>query len=770
MPKKKLELSKKQRFHLYAFKTRQHFFYWWSRIKFFTEKIFGFSIFHIILIGFIVYILHRILNHFNINVSEDRLYNFSFATAGIIGASVAIIFSFSTFILQSTADLFSTSYLKKFVEDKKEVSFFWLLVFLTVASFLTPILFHKNILELLVAYLLIAFYLIYILYKGSRKRIDPETTITKIKDRSIKQLDKINKEFNKCANAQNKIFPNKNKDDNNFALDIQYKCNRNWHGIILENIKYLFEIGLRLLTKNEINSFNLTLKYIHDIYVKHLHLRNGYFVRIPASIWGSYTFDDEGFTSKVLEYFQSIGNRIIQEKRKENIYYLLKIYESLIRHSLDVKYADKDLNAYKENTLLNLILAYYIGFIESLLKSKENDWIWESIKSVSVVSIITLQKSDSYFICEQINKLIEKISIVCFANNQDTFLKELINIYFYQIKMAWNVYERNDIFWNNLFQELKKSLLFLSVISGRFNLATSELFINFHSWQVNTINNIFEMKDKKRQEDLLEKYIQLTERWSDFLLDYARDTGLENNQTGLPIVQSVENNLRILGGIILKSDASGLDKIYFTQFNIFSWYFQKTDKVENSHLLNLDEVLRITLQEIRANLKKEYFNIERLIESYIYLVEKHFEKADSGSGYNHPRIIEKLVYLGLILHKYGKTEPEQTIISKIEDLNKKYLELNKEYFEFRRQRKNVMGPDEFQLCKEIKELGEDLFSYGRDHFDIRYILKQEIVESEWEGFVSQITFCKDQQKKTKDIITAEQIPDENVATAESNKP
>jgi hypothetical protein len=34
------------------------------------------------------------------------------------------------------------------------------------------------------------------------------------------------------------------------------------------------------------------------------------------SFWGTYSFDDEGFTAKILEYLQSVSDRIIQEKRK----------------------------------------------------------------------------------------------------------------------------------------------------------------------------------------------------------------------------------------------------------------------------------------------------------------------------------------------------------------------------------------------------------------------------------------------------------------------
>ena len=48
---------------------------------------------------------------------------------------------------------------------------------------------------------------------------------------------------------------------------------------------------------------------------------------------------------------------------------------------------------------------------------------------------------------------------------------------------------------------------------------------------------------------------------------------------------------------------SHLEKIYKTQFYTLSWYFQKTDKVEESFLFKLEQVLEILLREIRDNLK-----------------------------------------------------------------------------------------------------------------------------------------------------------------------
>ena len=528
----------------------------------------------------------------------------------------------------------------------------------------------------------ISLYLIYNLYRDTRKRINPEITLTKIKDDTIKHLEEVNKILKKQAHIQNKIFQYE-KENKDFSLNVQYKSTPTWHLIILENVKYLFEIGLRLLAKNEINSFNLTLRYIHDIYLKHLDLRNGHFIRMPASFLGTYTVDDEGFTAKILEYLQSISDRLIQEKRKENIYFLLKIYESILNYSLNIKYADRNLDTYKDNPLLSLVLAYYIGFIEKLIRSKENDWIWESIKSISNVSNFVLQKTDSYFLHSQVNQITNKLSVSCLSENRETFLKELINIYFNQIRIAWSRYEHNDIFWKDSFKELKKNILLLSVSTSNLSLSASDLFINFHTWQINVINWIFELKEEEKQKENLDKFIKLIERWSDFILDFARDVGLENKQVGLPIIQSIDKNIRIIYGIRNKFKDIDLEKMYKTQFYALSWYFQKTDKVEESFLFNLEQVLEILLREIRDNLKNKIFDVGQLLDLYVRLTEQHFEKATLGYGYNHPRIIEKLVYLGLLLHKYKKIKQEKNIIVKIDELNKKYLELNKKFFKLK---------------------------------------------------------------------------------------
>ncbi len=170
-------------------------------------------------------------------------------------------------------------------------------------------------------------------------------------------------------------------------------------------------------------------------------------------------------------------------------------------------------------------------------------------------------------------------------------------------------------------------------------------------------------------------------------------------------------------------------------------YFHATEKVEDSFLFNLEQVEETLLREIAGNLEEKVFEVQNVTKLYIKLVQQHCEKVSVGYGYNHPRVIEKLIYLGLILTKYNIDTTE--LIKLIDELNKKYLVLNKEYFEVKSKEPNLMGPNEYQLCKEIDDLKNDLFSYNSGMMmDIKDLLKNEITKEIWDSFIGQIKYCE----------------------------
>ncbi len=740
-----IKFSFKRKLLIKFYKIQELFFDKVNLIKRYVKKILNSIYFHVIIFIFIIYFIHTL----NLSLPEQDLKNISLTISGIIGGSIAIIFSFSLFILQNSAKLFSSEYLNRFIDPLLDKIISLILVFFVLLAFLTPFIFSKYAFEILIIIFLVSFYLILYLFKELRKRINPEYTLKKIKKESFDKLNKVNKRYKRRFNITNKIYEY-DKNSKNINLDIQYKLDQSLNKDIIENFKQLFEIGLRLLSKNEINSFNLSVKYIHDIYLEHLKLRNRFFVRKPYNFLGTYMFDNEGFTTSVLEYLQSISDRLIQEKRKENIYYLLGIYEDIITTVLDIKYAD-DAHYNKGNLLADLVLNYYINFLKKIINSNQSDWIYEIIKSLSKISNINTQKTNENFFNEQIYEILNRILQWCVKEKNEAYLKELVNIYFYKINLSWNK-NRDAIYWDDLFKELKKGIISLAYTENQFSMSIHNLFHDFNVWKINLIKHILKIEENKEQKENLDNFIQLLARWSNFLLDLARDTGLENKQTGLSIIQSIDNNLNIIYGIKNKDKNINLEKLYNTQFYILSLYFQKTKNVEESFLSNLEQVLDILLREISGNLNDSIFDIQYLTELYVRLIEQHFKKATIDYGYNHPGIIKKLVYLGLILNKHKQIEQEKNIITKINELNKKYLKFNEKYFKLKKT-KNVMGSDEFQLCKEVHDLKKDLFvNYSRSIRDTLSIIKKEITVDKFDSFVKKIKYCNDVEYTTEEIF------------------
>ena len=123
-PKTDKKFTIKQKSFLYFYKSKQYLYNDWLMTKERLIKFIDSFLFYALVYSILLFVFQKILSQFNIIISDEHLYDLAFAIAGIIGASIAIIFSFSTFILQSTADLFSTQYLNKFIQDKKEKYFF----------------------------------------------------------------------------------------------------------------------------------------------------------------------------------------------------------------------------------------------------------------------------------------------------------------------------------------------------------------------------------------------------------------------------------------------------------------------------------------------------------------------------------------------------------------------------------------------------------------------------------------------------------------------
>ena len=698
-----------------------------------------------------VFLFHTLLQSLSVKIQDDNLYIFAFAVAGIVGSSIAIIFIISTFILQSTSDLFSTQYLKKFINDPKEKRIFWCLVFLVMLACLTPVFLKEYGISILVGVLLFAFYLIYTLYRNMQNRMDPETTLRKIRDDAIENLNHTNRIFKKqtydyMIQIQSQ---SENIQSKEFYLGQCYASNYEWTVPIIENVKYLYEIGLRLLSKNEINAFNLTLDYIVDIYTRRIQLKQGSFIRLPDGVLGPDLCKDEGFTAQILEYLQSIGNHVVQEKRKENVYYLLFIYKRLVTELLEIEYATINIDLddllphnpreqqdiLAENPLLDLTLSYYKRFVNQIIETNEGDWIWESINSTSNISNTVLTKTGNSFVYGIIDDLFDRLFVACYVDkNRHSFIVKIIETYFFHITIIWRKYSNYDLLWDKLFPGLKDKLLLR--YSHGTNSSIDSIFVNFFTWQHSIVNDILKLEEQD-QKQAISDFTVLIMQWSDFLLDIARDGGMGDKYSiSNSYISSVRNNLKIIHvANNHKLQGMNLEALYAIQFSILGWYFQGFDRVDNSFLRPLDEILIMLMQEICTNLKSPIFDIDDVIRTYINLNQEHFEKVEFGIGLNHPRVIKKMIYLGLVLQKYDRLKNAKRVAVAVNDLNGRYIKMCQV---------DTRNFDKCYFCDEIQQAKDKLLSHNLvDMFTIMHtiegvVLKEGIDEKVWDSFMQKI--------------------------------
>lgn len=716
-----------------------------------------------IFLAFLSFFVAYFFEKAGVIISADALSGLAASIGSVIGGSIAIVFTLSTFILESTSDLFSTQYLNKFIENKSEKRVFLVLVLFSVLSFIISFISgsgvaHQYLLTTLIFIVSCSFYLIYILYRDLRRMINPETTLIKIKNSAISELQKIKKSFSLSVRLQGFIY-SYDDEQKSLLMDTQYRLYPVWKENMLIYIKQLYEISLRLLAKNEIETTNLAIKFICDIHTKHLELRSGNFVKVPAlTLPVVYTFDDQGFTPSILEYLESYANRILQENRKENIQHLLQVYQSMLFNSLNIEFAKSRIFD-NGNPVATLVLGYYSGLAENIIATKDINSIWETIKATKNIQQIILQKNSDPFLLETIDSILGKLSKF-FIENKDiqgrsSFTDELVQILLNRIILSWDKYSNDVIFWKRLFENLKKHLLVSSLLTQKLlDLSLSNILIHFRDWQTKLIYAIFEIEDEVERKKKIDNYLIFMQNWSDFLLDFSRDFGINANPLCLQIIFSIEQNTNIINFIEDKTKQK-LDELYRTQFNTLSWYLHNTSTIDNYHSVELTNLLRFLIWEIVQNLENKIKPdlTNNIIDLYITIIDGLFGKVKDSYGFDLPRITVKLVPLGVVLSKYNH-KYEQKVLDKINDLNNRYLKKHEESWkeEIKKFGKRVTRPDEYHLCFEISELRDNVFSYNAVRFDIEQILNKNITEKQWQTFIEKIEYCKNVEYSKREIF------------------
>ncbi len=714
--------------------------------KSFSEYL-SFRLFVYVVLFFVSLIMKYILDMYAIRLSGDAISGIATATSAIIGGSIAIIFTISTFVLQNISGLFSTQYLHEFIDNKSEKRVFFVLALLSLfslsISFYPTQEVQNSILGILFYNLSVTFFLIYILYRELRRMVNPDFTIGLISKKGKKIIRKLDRYFNFQSFIFNipKYF---NKNIPKLSVEEFYKYSSS---PIIIYIKQLYEISLRLINKNEIESSKMAIDEICNIYVIHLNTRSKTLKKIPAGAFAlSDNFNDQNVTNTVLEYFQSYGTRMIKEDKKENIIHLLYIYKRIATEASGVNFENVQHSINPDsNPILNLILSYLRNYIDSLLVTQKTDYLWESIKIIREIQVTTLKTSQDHLLLSSLDEIITLfqkhfVKLAATPENLSFAINEVLLITIDRLQMSFGKGidpSKKD----SLFRNLEHSILLSLSKKERFDLGLDNIFIEFNAWITQLANTIF-IKDIIVESER-DNFIDFFELWSEFLLNFVRDHGVVKLGIDLIIVQSVEQNLRIINFIEKKTD-SQFDELYNTQFNIISWYFHDVEVIDRYiSVANESLYAALTYQLVIACEDKNTKRAEKITESFVYFVEQLVERSKDSYGYDIPRIGVNLVSLGTILVKYNMVTLENTVLNKLTDLESTYQEKNKDKFEDIGESSHIfMGPHKEQFIREIEEEKQKIYGYSSMKHNMDLVVSQNTTKDDWEKFVSKIKFVR----------------------------
>jgi len=316
---------------------------------------------------------------------EEDLSGFASTNAEVIGTAVAIIFSFSIFVLQRMANFVPAQRLDLIYKSLADVALFILLVALIFISLFLPILFSgypKFVFWSLLITLLASFFLIYHLYVGLKKKIDPLPFIKKISDLVLDALEDSKEHHSRLYNNSKEVEL--------FAKAKDY-------------VDDLYETGVKLLERNDLRALYSFIDHMRNIGLKHMEQGCGNFI---GNTNHPNHFTDKKIIIAIGSYLYLMGERLFKKNEKDGFVRLTESYVALIKKSLNIKYVDNT----ARNIIARFLLKNYKRLTDNLLSLPEEDVLNHTVANhLLELSKVCLEEADTsdVDILDQLSELLK---------------------------------------------------------------------------------------------------------------------------------------------------------------------------------------------------------------------------------------------------------------------------------------------------------------------------------------------------------------------------
>lgn len=644
-----------------------------------------------------LFIAWALIRFFRIaSIENDRLSTFFISLGAMTGGIIAIVFTLSIFAKQSAADLYSSQHFEVYTHDWVEKFAYIAIVIITLLFFGLGILFGEEVnipsdtFRLMTVYgslflVGVIFAIIDWQYKNVRSKVNPINAFVFLEKQAINFLNRVHKDAQRMAKT---IRIKNNNVSEGMVLASIYNSYLVPHLANLDRqIENLFEISMKLSDKHEIKTTNRGLAAVHNILARFLNVRKDSSLALLSNIsLFALESDSQNFLSRSFERFNNAGEGFILTRRIENARFIVDVYKSLAMQSKEINFINKPY----ENPIFDLTKGYLGFYINFAIREKDQEIVLQGTRALSDLAMIAIEKNWEPSLFGIQNDLL-KIAIFGITSRATFIVDEYINS---SLRIMRAVFHYKSLIADHAIREALQNIKTITVymdtaiesgiLSGEF--ANSMILSKPYDELILTIgiiiNGFFSLSDGEEKTRYKTDFISFLKE----VYDSLRRLSEEIHDCASLLIDSIGRLIFNINSLIIEL----LDKNEFKEegieeelkrnlsWNIYlpSWFSYHARKFRASSAFDTltDSIAKTGI--ILFQKEKSESLIMDCIKSLYSMVKHCLEKVDEGYGYDEPRQMVKVVYLGVLALKHNK----RSVLDKIKEQIREFEGLHKKKY------------------------------------------------------------------------------------------
>jgi|GEM_PF-3047628 len=697
-------------------------------------------------------------------LSNNLLANYFVSIGVMAGGIIAIVFTLSIFAQQNAADLYSSQFFETFTHDKIEKINYFIIVIITLLFFCAGMLYGTNsqfITSTLKTFSVytslfligIIFILIDLQYKNVRKKTNPIYRFKFLEKKALEFLDAIHKDAKRIARIL-KLSDNKTSEE--LAIAAAYKHYLQPHIFNLDRqIENLFEIIMKLSAREEIKTTNRGLFVVCNILGKYLYLRANSSVAFISTInFLATEGDSQDFLTKTFERLNNTGERFITTRRVNNAVSIVDVYRTLAQIAKETKF----INRQDENPTFDYIKGYLSFYIDFAMRSRDYEVTLQGTRALVELSLYAAEKNSQatlYGLQDDLLKIANfgiKMKVTFLTDECiKGWLAIIGSLFLYQFFDA-----RHQI--SKALDHIKKIIVYtntsisLGYLRDDFTtrISMSKAYDEMMLAVSIIVHTLFKLKDKKKEfykNNLLILFEETGQSLRALSEEIKNCDSVLINSVGRLIFDQNELMIKLFKKKEFKSSHKKLFENINRNIHLSTWFIHhaKSFRVSNAFRTIVDSTVKTVL--LASDIKEGDKLMLSGVEALSSIVMQSFEKNSKSYGLDEPRLMLKMVFVGILALKKNKQSVFEEVKTQIKMFEKTFLHVYKTKYTANLPKgmspDDVLGiPKKDQLLFEVLRWRHDFMQDKHNHRylmnDSRKMMLNKVEPTDIDNFIFEI--------------------------------